>query len=98
MKVGGSLVLTADHGNVEEMINLETGEIDKEHSTNPVPLWIISPKNKILQKNDVRTEIAPQGILADVAPTILEIMEIPKPKEMSGTSILSLVTTCPLLE
>ncbi len=98
LKVGGSLVLTADHGNVEEMINLETGEIDKEHSTNPVPLWIISPKNKILQKNDVRTEIAPQGILADVAPTILEIMEIPKPKEMSGTSLLSLVTTCPLLE
>ena len=92
---GGTLVITADHGNVEEMINLETGEVDKEHSTNPVPLWIVSPTNS-KHINSKRMQIAPQGILADVAPTILEIMGIPKPKNMSGTSLLDIVTECPL--
>ncbi len=97
LAVGGTLVITADHGNVEEMINLETGEIDKEHSTNPVPFWIVAPSN--LKHSKVkRAQIAPQGILADVAPTVLEIMGIPQPQHMSGTSLLNIVTECPLMK
>lgn len=97
LAAGGTLVITADHGNIEEMINLETGEIDKEHSTNPVPLWIITPTNSRRSKSK-RAQIAPQGILADVAPTILEIMDIPQPKHMSGTGLLNIVTECPLVK
>lgn len=93
----GTLVITADHGNVEEMINLETGEIDKEHSTNPVPFWIVSSDRRRQVSGDTRIAMAPQGILADVAPTILEIMDIPRPKDMTGTSLLGIISICPLL-
>ena len=94
----GTLIITADHGNVEEMINLETGEIDKEHSTNPVPLWIISPENKKPTGKRSENQIAPEGILADVAPTILDIMKIPKPEEMTGASLLNLISNCLIQE
>ena len=96
LEAGGVLAITADHGNAEEMLNLATGEIDKEHSTNPVPFWIVGADNKITegQKNSFQT--TPQGILADVAPTILEIMELPKPKEMTGNSLLKGMSRCPL--
>jgi len=97
LKAEGTMLITADHGNVEEMISLSTGEIDKEHSVNPVPFWIISPNNK---KTDLqkKKQIAPEGILADVAPTILELMNLPKPPEMTGNSLLTLVSDCPLPE
>lgn len=96
LSAGGTMFITADHGNVEEMINLETGEIDKEHSTNPVPLWIIGPANKkSVQKEK---QIAPEGILADVAPTILDVMGLEKPKEMTGTSLLNIMSDCPIPE
>lgn len=91
---GGALLITADHGNGEEVANLQTGEIDKEHSTNPVPLMIIS--------NDVHGQTGPAGdppdgdlsllhpvgMLADVAPTILKMLEIPQPPEMTGRALV----------
>lgn len=84
-------LITADHGNVEEMINLRTGEIDKEHTTNPVPFIIIDKKlenkNALSPGMDI-TNLTPSGILADVAPTILKIMGLSKPKEMTGTSLI----------
>ncbi len=74
------VLVTADHGNAEEMINLETGETITTHTKNLVPFILITDKEQIkLRKN---------GILADVAPTILELMGIPKPKEMTGKSLL----------
>ena len=74
------VLVTADHGNAEEMINLETGETITTHTKNLVPFILIKDKEQIkLRKN---------GILADVAPTILELMGIPKPKEMTGKSLL----------
>jgi 2,3-bisphosphoglycerate-independent phosphoglycerate mutase len=75
-----SMIITSDHGNVEEMIKLETGEIDTKHSSNPVPFILVDSqlKNKKLR----------QGILGDIAPTILDIMGITKPKLMSGKSLL----------
>lgn len=83
----GTMLITADHGNCEEMINLETGKSDTEHSTNPVPLFIIGNAYKAAEK-PVTNGAEPAGILADVAPTILEIMQIPQPKEMDGKSLL----------
>jgi len=75
----GVAVVTADHGNIEGMINLKTGEIDTEHSTNPVPFIVAGEnfKNKKIKK----------GILADVAPTTLDIMDLPKPKTMTRRSL-----------
>jgi len=78
----GVLVITADHGNAEEMINNETGEVDTEHSTYPVPLLIIG--NQYQNKGIM----LPSGILADVSPTILHIMNIPKPDSMTGRALI----------
>ena len=94
LEAGGTMAITADHGNVEEMISLSTGEIDKEHSVNPVPFWVISPANKKSDSQKKESQVAPEGILADVAPTILELMALEKPKEMTGTSLLKLVSNC----
>ena len=81
LAVNGALVPTADHGNAEEMINLTTGDIDTEHNANPVPFIIAGRKFK--------TGIQiPQGILADIAPTILAIMEIPLPLTMNGRNLI----------
>ncbi|MDO8429858.1 MAG: 2,3-bisphosphoglycerate-independent phosphoglycerate mutase [bacterium] len=96
LKAGGTLLITGDHGNVEEMINLETNEIDKEHSTNPVPLWIVGEKYKLKGKPEPKTSLMAEGLLGDVAPTILEIMDLPKPKEMTGNSLLNIITNCSL--
>lgn len=78
----GVVVITADHGNVEEMINMTTGGIDTEHSTNPVPFIIHGGNFAHLPRQ------LPKGILADVAPTILKIMGIEKPATMSGQSLV----------
>ncbi|TSC82927.1 MAG: 2,3-bisphosphoglycerate-independent phosphoglycerate mutase [Parcubacteria group bacterium Gr01-1014_19] len=86
LALDGNLIITADHGNCEEMIDLDTGVADTEHSTNPVPLFIIG--NLYLAKEKPFHAGEPTGILADVAPTILEIMQIPQPKEMTGRSLL----------
>jgi 2,3-bisphosphoglycerate-independent phosphoglycerate mutase len=84
---GGHLLITADHGNVEEMLNIHTGEKDTEHSANPVPLWYVTPDNfSPSPKPKKQVEIA--GLLSDVAPTILDIMKIEKPSEMTGESLL----------
>jgi 2,3-bisphosphoglycerate-independent phosphoglycerate mutase len=87
---GGCLLITADHGNVEEVKNLGTGEIDTEHSTNPIPLWFVTADNhrEKTAESLVRDETQVEGLLSDVAPTVLDLMGIPKPPEMSGESLL----------
>ncbi|MBT3356274.1 2,3-bisphosphoglycerate-independent phosphoglycerate mutase [bacterium] len=87
----GCLLITADHGNVEEMTNLRTGERDTEHSTNPVPCWYITATN---HRDEALEEIKNhpiEGMLVDLTPTILELMEIPKGPEMSGQSLLEIL-------
>lgn len=79
-KKQGNIIITADHGNIEEMIDLKTGEIDTEHSDNPVPFIIVD--NFLIGKK------LGGGILGDVVPTILEILDIKKPVEMTGRSLL----------
>jgi 2,3-bisphosphoglycerate-independent phosphoglycerate mutase len=98
LAAGGSIIITADHGNVEEMVNLKTGEIDKEHSTNPVPFWLITPENRRAAPTAKRTNITPNGLLGDVAPTILELLGVPQPADMVGQSLLSVMSECPLPE
>lgn len=89
----GRVLITADHGNAEVMVNEITGVIDKEHSTNPVPLFFIDEALKREKSEEelliAREQIAPVGILADVAPTILELMGVPQPKEMTGKSLVA---------
>lgn len=75
-------LITADHGNVEEMINLSTGEIDTEHSTNPVPFICVS--SALRGKNC----FLPTGILADVAATVTKLLKIPKPTLFIGRNLL----------
>lgn len=90
----GVVLITGDHGNAEEVMNLQTREIDKEHSTNPVPFWIVGKQfeGKSSIAGDVPNGdlslMPPCGMLADVAPTMLAILGVPKPEEMSGTALL----------
>jgi 2,3-bisphosphoglycerate-independent phosphoglycerate mutase len=86
----GCLLITADHGNAEEMQNAMTGETNTEHSTNPVPLWFVTGQNhktEITHSDEIRVE----GLLSDIAPTVLDILKIPKPDEMTGESLLPLL-------
>jgi 2,3-bisphosphoglycerate-independent phosphoglycerate mutase len=78
-KAGGALVVTADHGNCEMMRDPVTGGPHTAHTTNPVPLVLLGARNRALVK---------EGRLADIAPTLLELMELPQPKEMTGVSLL----------
>jgi 2,3-bisphosphoglycerate-independent phosphoglycerate mutase len=82
LAAGGTLIITADHGNVEEMLNLKTGEVDTEHSTNPVPFIAIS--NKLVG----RPQNLPTGILADVAPTVISLLGLTVPTPMTGRDLL----------
>ena len=74
----GVLMITADHGNCEQMIDYKTGEPHTAHTTNPVPLMLVGMDNAKLK----------EGKLADLAPTMLEIMGLDKPEEMTGESII----------
>ena len=73
----GVLLITADHGNCEQMIDYKTGEPHTAHTTNPVPLVLVG--------KDVKLK---EGRLADLAPTMLDIMGIEKPEEMTGESLI----------
>ena len=77
----GVLLITADHGNAEQMIDEATGEPHTAHTTNPVPLILVG-------KDNVRLK---EGRLADLAPTMLEIMGLEKPQEMTGESLIEKV-------
>ncbi|HUX35694.1 MAG TPA: 2,3-bisphosphoglycerate-independent phosphoglycerate mutase [Candidatus Paceibacterota bacterium] len=83
------VVITSDHGNVEEMISPETGLPETQHDPNPVPIYLVAPEfkgRKFINWRSLSNEVT--GVLSDVAPTILEIMEIQKPPEMNGESLL----------
>ena len=78
LEKGGQILLTADHGNSDEMLDPQ-GNVITAHSTNPVPLILIGADEKV--------SIA-EGKLADIAPTLLDMMNIPQPTEMTGKSLL----------
>lgn len=78
-KVGGELLITADHGNVEQMVDPETGVALTQHTTFPVPL---------VYKGRPSRTLAEDGNLADIAPTLLDMLGVAKPTEMTGRSLL----------
>jgi len=79
VRKGGECLVTADHGNLEKMVDLKTGEPFTAHTVGNVPFVYITER---------RVELRPGGCLADVAPTMLDILGIPKPKEMTGKSLI----------
>jgi 2,3-bisphosphoglycerate-independent phosphoglycerate mutase len=91
-EANGTLVVTADHGNIEQLIDLRTGEPHTAHTTNPVPLVVASfqkPQDDPLGLANGNKKILQPGGLADVAPTLLAIMGLDKPAEMTGHSLIS---------
>ena len=81
LKNGGCFLLTADHGNADQMVDPETGEPFTAHTTNPVPFIAIGPEM-------VGKKLREGGRLADIAPTMLDSMGIPVPAEMTGKSLI----------
>jgi 2,3-bisphosphoglycerate-independent phosphoglycerate mutase len=81
LAVGGGVLITADHGNAEQLIEYDTGKPFTAHTTNPVPLYLVVPQY-------ADTHLRGDGILADVSPTILQIMGIKQPKDMQGHSLI----------
>lgn len=79
---GWSFLITADHGNTEELINLKTGKVDTEHSAFPVPLLIIG-RDWLNRGHTLK-----RGVLGDVGPTILKILGLNQPSSMTGHSLL----------
>ncbi len=77
---GGSLLVTADHGNCEMMVDPESGEPHTAHTTNPVPCFWVA--------NDTAGRHLRDGSLVDLAPTVLELMGLPRPEEMTGQSLI----------
>jgi len=81
LSAGGAVLLTADHGNAEKMKDSDTGQPHTAHTTNPVPFTLITSDRKSYRLRE-------DGILADVAPTVLELMHIPQPKAMAGKTLI----------
>ncbi len=80
LEMGGSALLTADHGNADRLLD-EDGKPFTAHTTNPVPVVLVSEKYK-------NAELRKDGILADLAPTLLTVMGVPVPAEMTGRSLI----------
>ena len=78
-ETGADLLITADHGNVEQMRDPETGQPLTSHTTGPVPLVYVGPNE---------LEFTTEGRLCDIAPTILNLLDLPIPPEMTGEVLL----------
>ncbi|MBI2052130.1 MAG: 2,3-bisphosphoglycerate-independent phosphoglycerate mutase [Candidatus Sungbacteria bacterium] len=93
LETNGALIITADHGNAEEKINPLTGEINTEHTSNPVPLYLVTnsvkkAKPRSDSESTTRGKNEVKGILQDVAATVLDLLAIPPPNDMDGKSLL----------
>ncbi len=78
LEMGGALLVTADHGNCEQMVDPVTGKPHTAHTTNPVPMMLIGSGSAALA----------DGRLADIAPTLLALLGLPQPALMTGHSLL----------
>lgn len=78
---GGGVLITADHGNAEQLVEYDTGKPLTSHTTNPVPFYFVVPQwpGAVLRRD---------GILADVAPTMLQLLSIPQPEQMTGHTLI----------
>ncbi len=91
VKAGGTILITADHGNAECMRD-DSGNPWTAHTTNPVPFIVIEGERRKIPGHGAEVKLRENGRLADVAPTILEILQIQQPEEMTGTSIIKPAT------
>lgn len=93
-QAGTFLLITADHGNAEEMVNFADGNIDTEHTTNPVPFILTIPAAEVSSFSYESSKLSfdsrpvPTGLLGDVAPTVLKILGITPPPAMDGYGLL----------
>ena len=83
-EVGGQMLITADHGNVEQMLDHVSEQAHTAHTSEPVPLVYIGP---------AELSFSDQGTLADVAPTLLHLMDMDIPQEMTGKSLVTIAAT-----
>jgi 2,3-bisphosphoglycerate-independent phosphoglycerate mutase len=81
LAMGGSAIVTADHGNADQMLADDGVGAFTQHTTNPVPVILVSEELK-------NVSLREDGVLADLAPTLLDIMNLPQPKEMTGASLI----------
>jgi 2,3-bisphosphoglycerate-independent phosphoglycerate mutase len=81
LAVDGNVLITADHGNAEQLIEYDTGKPLTSHTTYPVPLYLVAP-------HFAQAKLRNDGILADISPTILQIMQLQQPKDMQGHSLI----------
>jgi 2,3-bisphosphoglycerate-independent phosphoglycerate mutase len=81
LAMGGGALVTADHGNADKLLEADGVSPFTAHTTNPVPLILVS--------NDLKNvKLRNDGVLADLAPTLLEMMHLPQPAEMTGKSLI----------
>lgn len=95
LEAGGAMLITADHGNAESLVYKGTGEEETEHNQNPIPFYLVA-KNYERARSDEEISASmdkPTGFLSDVAPTVLELMDLPKPDEMTGDSLLGQISS-----
>ncbi len=81
LKMGGKAIITADHGNADQMVDPVTGEPFTAHTTNPVPMIVVDPAHP-------KHTLATGGRLCDLSPTLLRMMGLPQPKEMTGKCLI----------
>ncbi|MGE4554939.1 MAG: 2,3-bisphosphoglycerate-independent phosphoglycerate mutase [Candidatus Paceibacterota bacterium] len=95
LKENFTFIITSDHGNLEQMKNPFTGEVDTEHNNNLVPFYLIDNRLKLSKPREEREinylEKVAGGMLSDVAPTILSMFNLNIPKEMTGQSLLPIL-------
>ncbi|MFB6212600.1 MAG: 2,3-bisphosphoglycerate-independent phosphoglycerate mutase [Candidatus Magasanikbacteria bacterium] len=84
-----NLLITSDHGNGERLFDPQTGKEETEHSTNPVPIHLVGKEFE--RRSSENRKIPKVGMLSDIAPTVLDLMNIKKPREMSGNSLVDIL-------
>ncbi len=94
-KMSGTLMITADHGNAELMQGPD-GQAWTAHTTNPVPVILIEGERSKLKGHGNEISLREGGGLADIAPTLLQILNLPKPDVMTGSSLIEAVQTTPI--
>ncbi|MEG4084693.1 2,3-bisphosphoglycerate-independent phosphoglycerate mutase [Microcoleus sp. POL10_C6] len=86
-KAGGTAIIIADHGNAEQMFD-EDGNPWTAHTTNPVPFILVEGEGRKIPGHGTDVPLRADGCLADIAPTILELLRLPQPPEMTGRSMI----------
>jgi 2,3-bisphosphoglycerate-independent phosphoglycerate mutase len=86
-RIGGTMLITADHGNAEVMQGPD-GRPWTAHTTNPVPVILVEGEKRKLPGHGTDVQLREQGGLSDIAPTLLEILGLPKPARMTGSSLI----------